>query len=101
MIQTSGTAVSFTQAAVRNLLRVVKTRKTELLFLALFLRLLRPGGRAAVIVPEGVLFGSTKAHKELRRKLVEDHVPTATTNRGFFVRAEDAHGAAVYFEEAR
>jgi type I restriction enzyme M protein len=43
-----------------------------LLFLALFLRVLKPGGRAAVIVPDGVLFGSSKAHKELRRILVED-----------------------------
>src|SRR5205814_3253325 len=51
---------------------IVKTKKTELLFLALFLRLLKPGGRAAVIVPEGVLFGSSTAHKELRRILVED-----------------------------
>jgi len=56
----------------KDLQRVVKTKKTELLFLALFLRLLKPGGRAAVIVPDGVLFGSTKAHKELRRILVED-----------------------------
>ncbi len=56
----------------KDLLQIVKTRKTELLFLALFLRLLKPGGRAAVIVPEGVLFGSSKAHKELRRTLVED-----------------------------
>ena len=56
----------------KDLLQVVKTKKTELLFLALFLRLLKPGGRAAVIVPDGVLFGSTKAHKELRRMLVED-----------------------------
>jgi type I restriction enzyme M protein len=56
----------------RDLQQVVKTKKTELLFLALFLRLLRPGGRAAVIVPEGVLFGSSKAHQELRRILVED-----------------------------
>jgi type I restriction enzyme M protein len=56
----------------KDLLRVVKTKKTELLFLALFLRLLRPGGRAAVIVPDGVLFGSSRAHKELRRILVED-----------------------------
>lgn len=47
--------------------------KTELLFLALFLRLLKPGGRAAVIVPDGVLFGSSKAHKELRTLLVEGH----------------------------
>jgi type I restriction enzyme M protein len=56
----------------KDLLEVVKTKKTELLFLALFLRLLKPGGRAAVIVPDGVLFGSSKAHKELRRMLVED-----------------------------
>lgn len=60
------------ETTAQNLLRVVKTKKTELLFLALFLRLLRPGGRAAVIVPEGVLFGSSKAHRELRRILVED-----------------------------
>lgn len=57
----------------KDLLAIVKTKKTELLFLALFLRLLKPGGRAAVIVPDGVLFGSSKAHKELRRMLVEDH----------------------------
>jgi type I restriction enzyme M protein len=56
----------------KDLQQVVKTKKTELLFLALFLRLLKPGGRAAVIVPDGVLFGSSKAHKELRRILVED-----------------------------
>ncbi|HEY9476383.1 MAG TPA: class I SAM-dependent DNA methyltransferase [Mycobacteriales bacterium] len=56
-----------------NLLRVARTRKTELLFLALFLRLLRPGGQAAVIVPDGVLFGSSKAHRELRRLLVDEH----------------------------
>ena len=53
-----------------KLQRVVKTKKTELLFMALFLQLLKPGGRAAVIVPDGVLFGSSKAHKELRRTLV-------------------------------
>ena len=56
----------------KDLLQIVKTKKTELLFLALFLRLLKPGGRAAVIVPDGVLFGSSKAHKELRRMIVED-----------------------------
>ncbi len=61
------------ETAAKDLLQVVKTRKTELLFLALFLRLLKPGGRAAVIVPDGVLFGSSKAHKDLRRMLVEDH----------------------------
>ena len=56
----------------KDLLDIIKTKKTELLFLALFLRLLKPGGRAAVIVPDGVLFGSSKAHKELRRMLVEE-----------------------------
>lgn len=61
------------ESTAKDLQQVVKTKKTELLFLALFLRLLRPGGRAAVIVPDGVLFGSSKAHKELRRTLVEDH----------------------------
>jgi type I restriction enzyme M protein len=56
----------------KDLLQTVKTKKTELLFLALFLRLLKPGGRAAVIVPDGVLFGSSTAHKALRKMLVED-----------------------------
>ena len=56
----------------KDLLAVVRTKKTELLFLALFLRLLKPGGRAAVIVPEGVLFGKTTAHRALRKILVED-----------------------------
>lgn len=57
----------------KDLLATAKTKKTELLFLALFLRLLKTGGRAAVIVPDGVLFGSTKAHKTLRKLLVEEH----------------------------
>jgi type I restriction enzyme M protein len=56
----------------KDLLQIVKTKKTELLFLALFLRLLKPGGRAAVIVPDGVLFGSSTAHKTLRKLLVEE-----------------------------
>lgn len=60
------------ESTSKDLQRVVKTKKTELLFVALFLKLLKPGGRAAVIVPDGVLFGSSKAHKELRRILVED-----------------------------
>lgn len=61
------------EVTAKDLQAAVRTKKTELLFLALFLRLLKPGGRAAVIVPEGVLFGSSKAHRELRRILVEDH----------------------------
>jgi type I restriction enzyme M protein len=60
------------ESTAKDLQQIVKTKKTELLFMALFLRLLKPGGRAAVIVPDGVLFGSSKAHKELRRILVED-----------------------------
>ena len=60
------------ESTAKDLLQVVETKKTELLFVALFLRLLKPGGRAAVIVPDGVLFGSTRAHKDLRRILVED-----------------------------
>ncbi len=60
------------ESTAKDLLQIVKTRKTELLFLALFLRLLRVGGRAAVIVPDGVLFGSSKAHMKLRQMLVED-----------------------------
>ena len=60
------------ETTAKDLLEIVKTKKTELLFLALFIRLLKPGGRAAVIVPDGVLFGSSKAHKELRRVLIED-----------------------------
>ena len=61
------------ETTAKDLLSVVKTKKTELLFMALFLKLLKPGGRAAVIVPDGVLFGSSTAHKAIRRMLVEDH----------------------------
>lgn len=60
------------ESVAKDLQRTVKTKKTELLFLALFLRLLKVGGRAAVIVPDGVLFGSSNAHKSLRKALVED-----------------------------
>ena len=56
-----------------NLKAVTNTKKTELLFVALFLRMLKKGGRCACIVPDGVLFGSSKAHKALRRELVERH----------------------------
>lgn len=60
------------EATSKDLQKVVKTKKTELLFVALFLKLLKAGGRAAVIVPDGVLFGSSKAHKTLRKTLIED-----------------------------
>ncbi len=55
-----------------DLLATVETKKTELLFLALMLRLLKFGGRAAVIVPDGVLFGSSKAHNGIRKEIVEN-----------------------------
>src|SRR5205823_10104116 len=60
------------ETTAKDLQKIVKTKKTELLFLALFLRLLKTGGRAAVIVPDGVLFGSSNAHKTLRQMLVEE-----------------------------
>lgn len=56
-----------------DLIKVTKTKKTELLFLALFLRMLDSGGRCASIVPDGVLFGSSKAHKSIRQEIVENH----------------------------
>jgi type I restriction enzyme M protein len=57
----------------KDLLQVTKTKKTELLFISLILQQLKPGGRCAVIVPDGVLFGSSNAHQELRKTLVEGH----------------------------
>ena len=60
-------------ACASDLQKVVKTKKTELLFLALILRTLKTGGRCAVIVPDGVLFGASKAHLAIRKTIVEDH----------------------------
>jgi type I restriction enzyme M protein len=56
-----------------SLLKTVKTKKTELLFLSLILRMMKIGGRCAVIIPDGVLFGSSNAHKQLRQTIVEGH----------------------------
>ena len=56
-----------------NLKNVTNTKKTELLFLALFLRMLKKGGRCACIVPDGVLFGSSKAHQSIRREIIENN----------------------------
>ncbi|TBV26549.1 SAM-dependent DNA methyltransferase [Meridianimaribacter sp. CL38] len=56
-----------------SVLKTVKSKKTELLFLALMLRMLKKGGRCAVIVPDGVLFGSSKAHKQIRQEIIENH----------------------------
>jgi type I restriction enzyme M protein len=56
-----------------SILKTVKTKKTELLFLGLMLRMLKTGGRCAVIVPDGVLFGSSNAHKQIRKEIIENH----------------------------
>ncbi len=61
------------ESVSNDLLKVCKTKKTELLFLNLFLRMLRIGGRCACIVPDGVLFGSSKAHKTIRKEIVDNN----------------------------
>ena len=61
----------FAEDISKDLLALCPTKKTELLFLALFVKMLRLGGRCASVVPDGVLFGSSKAHKALRRELVD------------------------------
>ncbi|WP_433551753.1 type I restriction-modification system subunit M [Micromonospora zamorensis] len=86
-------------STAKDLIQVVKTKKTELLFLVLFLRLLKPGGQAAVIVPDGVLFGSSKAHKEIRRMLVDDHKLDAVVKlpSGVFRPYTNVSAAILYF----
>lgn len=61
------------ESVSNDLLKIAKTKKTELLFLCLFLRILKPGGRAAVIVPDGVLFGSSNAHKAIRKEIIDNN----------------------------
>ncbi|TQR19937.1 type I restriction-modification system subunit M [Psychrobacillus vulpis] len=61
------------EAVSNDLLKVAKTKKTELLFLSLILRTLKAGGRAAVIVPDGVLFGSSNAHKAIRKEIIDNN----------------------------
>ena len=88
-----------------DLLKVCKTKKTELLFLALFIRMLKTGGRCACIVPDGVLFGSSTAHKSIRRMLVEDNrleavismpsgvfKPYAGVSTGILIFTKTGHG---------
>lgn len=65
------------EQVAKSLTDVAKTKKTELLFLALILRLLKIGGRGAVIVPDGVLFGSSNAHKQVRKEIIDNHKLTA------------------------
>ena len=74
------------EAVSADLLKTCKTKKTELLFLTLFLRILKTGGRCASIVPDGVLFGSTKGHKDIRKEIVENNKLEAITSmpRGVF-----------------
>lgn len=62
----------FQEEISKDLLALCKTKKTELLFMALFIKMLKIGGRCASIVPDGVLFGSSTAHKALRKELVEN-----------------------------
>lgn len=61
------------EAVSNDLLKIAKTKKTELLFLSLFIRILKPGGRAAVVVPEGVLFRDSSAYKTIRKEIIENH----------------------------
>lgn len=99
-----------------DLLKICKTKKTELLFLALFLRMLKVGGRGAVIVPDGVLFGSSKAHKDIRQGLVERNrleavismpsgvfKPYAGVSTGILVFTKTGHGGTdkVWFYDMR
>lgn len=67
----------FEEEVSKDLLSLCKTKKTELLFVALFTKLLKVGGRCASIVPDGVLFGSSNAHKTIRKELVENQKLTA------------------------
>ena len=87
------------ESTAKDLLQIAKTKKTELLFVALFLRLLQTGGRGAVIVPDGVLFGSTKAHKGLRKMLVEEQKLDAIINMpsGVFKPYAGVSTAIVFF----
>ncbi len=99
-----------------DLLKVCKTKKTELLFLALFLRMLKIGGRCACIVPDGVLFGSSAAHKAIRRELIDSNrleavismpsgvfKPYAGVSTGVLVFTKTGHGGTddVWFYDMR
>ena len=88
-----------------DLQKVCKTKKTELLFLALFIRMLKIGGRCACIVPDGVLFGSSNAHKAIRKEIVENQrleavismpsgvfKPYAGVSTGILIFTKTGHG---------
>ena len=82
-----------------SILKIVKSKKTELLFLGLMLRMLKVGGRAAVIVPDGVLFGSSKAHKQIRQEIIENHKLDAVISMpsGVFKPYAGVSTAVLYF----
>ncbi|HAS47236.1 MAG TPA: N-6 DNA methylase [Microscillaceae bacterium] len=82
-----------------SLLLTAKTKKTELLFLSLMLRMLKVGGRCAVIIPDGVLFGSSKAHKQIRREIIEKHRLQAVVSMpsGVFKPYAGVSTAALFF----
>ena len=82
-----------------SILKTVKTKKTELLFLGLMLRMLTTGGRCAVIVPDGVLFGSSKAHKQIRKEIIEKHKLNAVISMpsGVFKPYAGVSTAALFF----
>ncbi len=88
-----------------DLLKVTKTKKTEILFLTLFLRMLKVGGRCASIVPDGVLFGSSTAHKDIRKEIIENNrleavismpsgvfKPYAGVSTGILIFTKTGHG---------
>ena len=88
-----------------DLLKMCKTKKTELLFVELFVKMLKTGGRCACIVPDGVLFGSSTAHKAIRKELVENQrleaiismpsgvfKPYAGVSTGILIFTKTGHG---------
>jgi type I restriction enzyme M protein len=82
-----------------SLLKTVSTKKTELLFLALMLRMLKTGGRCAVIIPDGVLFGSSNAHKQIRKEIIANHKLEAVVSMpsGVFKPYAGVSTAVVFF----
>jgi len=86
-------------AVENSVLKTVKSKKTELLFLGLILRMLQPGGRCAVIVPDGVLFGSSKAHQQIREEIIKNHKLDAVISMpsGVFKPYAGVSTAVLYF----
>ncbi|WP_430399934.1 type I restriction-modification system subunit M [Flavobacterium sp.] len=82
-----------------SILKTVKSKKTELLFLGLMLRIMKTGGRCAVIVPDGVLFGSSNAHKQIRKEIIENHKLDAVISMpsGVFMPYAGVSTAVLFF----